>query len=275
VLWHQKTPIEGAKETIQHLRDNGKQIFFVTNNSTRTREDLFKHAQELEMVTEGITVENFYPVSYATAFYCKNHLNSKKAFVVGMKGLIQEMKNFDIEVVEVPEDLFTNSRLTEDEFAKMEFDSTIDTVVLGGKKRWSFRQLCYISLLIRNGADLVTSNPDHVHPACASSRNMPACGSFMTACQYASGKDSIIIGKPSSNLIEMMLEDHNLIDKPREKFLMIGDNFLSDMMFAKNTNIDGMLVFTGVTKESEVEKLEQQMGFKPKHVMQSVKYLVG
>ncbi|KAM7453120.1 hypothetical protein BLSTO_06137 [Blastocystis sp. subtype 1] len=39
VLWRGKTPIRGAVETLNYLRDHGKSIYYCTNSSARSRAD--------------------------------------------------------------------------------------------------------------------------------------------------------------------------------------------------------------------------------------------
>lgn len=134
-LGNQETPIEGAAELIQQLHMLGKKVFFVTNNSTRSREFVFKHAQDLGFNGDGssniISIEQFYPTSYLTAVYCKKTLNSKKVFVIGLDGLSEEIQKQGIEAVPVPEEMLAKSRIGDKEFHDMRVDDTIDTVVCG------------------------------------------------------------------------------------------------------------------------------------------------
>ena len=66
-----------------------------------------------------------------------------------MEGISHELKNLGIEVVDIPQEMFENSRLTEEKFSEMQVDSSIDAVVSGYMPKWTFRALCYASLLIR------------------------------------------------------------------------------------------------------------------------------
>ena len=47
VLWKAKGAIEGSPELIQKFRQLGKKIFFVTNNSTKTREEYVRKCADL------------------------------------------------------------------------------------------------------------------------------------------------------------------------------------------------------------------------------------
>ena len=79
VIWNQHKVIDGAVDLIKLLKKLNKKVFFVTNNSTRSRKVVFEHAEKLGFNEDGdtISLEQFYPASYVTALYCKNVLNTK------------------------------------------------------------------------------------------------------------------------------------------------------------------------------------------------------
>lgn len=47
VLWLEDKAIEGSPQVLNKLRELGKKIFFVTNNSTKLREDIRNRATKL------------------------------------------------------------------------------------------------------------------------------------------------------------------------------------------------------------------------------------
>lgn len=75
----------------------------------------------------------------------------------------------------------------------------------------------------------------------------------MKLLEEAGGKKSIVAGKPSKSLFDILISDHNLQDVPLDQFLMVGDKVDTDIQFGKNSGIDTLLVFTGVTKQDEYE----------------------
>ncbi|XP_044748300.1 glycerol-3-phosphate phosphatase-like isoform X2 [Coccinella septempunctata] len=50
VLWNSDKEIKGSSVTLNRLRECGKQIFFFTNNTLRTREEVVSHAEKLGFV---------------------------------------------------------------------------------------------------------------------------------------------------------------------------------------------------------------------------------
>ena len=118
--------------------------------STESRKVIFEHAKNLGIAdVEGISIEQFYPTGYLSALYCKETLKSKKVFVIGLEGIETELTNMGIETVTIPKHMIENSRVSDEDFEKMQVDPSIDTVVSGYYPYWTYNVLCYSSLLIR------------------------------------------------------------------------------------------------------------------------------
>jgi len=73
----------------------------------------------------------------------------------------------------------------------------------------------------------------------------------MAALEKCSGKKATIVGKPNPFCIDIVLETHSI---QKDKILFIGDNLQTDIMFSNKSNIDCLLVLTGVTAEADLEK---------------------
>lgn len=150
VLWDQDEPIEGAIDFVKYLTQQGKKVFFVTNSSWRGQIEVYEHFVKLGFeVGKGIEKENFYSATSAAVSYAKNTLGSKKIFVFGLKGVTEEVKRQGLEAVEPDDDYYTNSRCNEVEFEEMKADPTIDTLICGYTNTWTYKMLCYASILLR------------------------------------------------------------------------------------------------------------------------------
>ena len=67
-------------------------------------------------------------------------------------------------------------------------------------------------------------------------------GPFVAALEYATGKNSVLMGKPSPDFFELALRDVNA--QPDEA-AMIGDDILTDIGGAQTLGMRGILVKTG------------------------------
>ena len=55
------------------------------------------------------------------------------------------------------------------------------------------------------------------------------------------------MGKPDTWCFDLLRRQHNLEDVPLSKFLMVGDNLSTDVVFGNKSGIDTLLVLSGVT----------------------------
>ena len=97
VLWKGDHVIEGATELIHVLKEKNKTIFFVTNNSTNSREmyvEKFKKKGFRDIKKEEILTSAF-----AAARYLKINNFEGKVYVVGEQGIFIELQDENIECV--------------------------------------------------------------------------------------------------------------------------------------------------------------------------------
>lgn len=89
VLWRGGIGVPGVGATIAALEAAGKKCYFVTNNSTKTRDDYVKVLLSLAGITA--TRESVLSSAYAAAVYCRDAGFKKKVYVIGGEGLIEEL----------------------------------------------------------------------------------------------------------------------------------------------------------------------------------------
>ena len=67
--------------------------------------------------------------------------------------------------------------------------------------------------------------------------------------------EQVMTGKPNPLVIDIIMKQHHIPKSHLNKFVMLGDNPTTDIMFANNAGIDSVLVLTGVTpNESEAKQ---------------------
>ena len=95
VIFLGDTVIPGVPETLDKLRALGKKMFFVTNNSTKSRAGYLKKFNTL-----GLTVnaEEIFSSSFAAAAYLEQHPlpAGKKVYVIGQVGIGEELDLLNI-----------------------------------------------------------------------------------------------------------------------------------------------------------------------------------
>lgn len=82
-MWQNVTPLPGAADVLNTFRDLGKKVFYVTNNSTKTRAELAKKCEDLKFkASEGEVV----CTANMVAQYLKDLNFKKKVYVIGSEG---------------------------------------------------------------------------------------------------------------------------------------------------------------------------------------------
>ncbi|USS41782.1 HAD-IIA family hydrolase [Thermococcus aggregans] len=245
VIYRGNEPIEGAKEVIEFLKSQKVPFIFLTNNSTRNAR---MYKEKLEKM--GIEVEENQIITsgYATARYLEKHFEKGNVFVIGGKGLLEEIKAIGWPVISLEE-------------AKEKWRE-INYVVVGLDPQLTYEKLKYGCLAIRNGAHFIGTNPDTTYPS--EEGILPGAGAIIAALKTATEKEPLIIGKPNKPVFEVVKEKLNA-----DEIWVVGDRLDTDMAFAKKINAKAIMVLTGVNTLKDVEKSE----IKPDVVMPSIKGL--
>ncbi|CAD8079193.1 unnamed protein product [Paramecium sonneborni] len=247
VIWTGGQFIESGVKGVKSLIEKGKSVYFLTNNSTKSRQSYFEILSGIDIKTD---LNHIYSSSYLTAVYLKMN-NYKKAFNLGVIGITEELSAQGIKTKD-SEEFKNNQYVTYDIFNSIKPDEDIDCVVSGHNPQFNYYMLCYASLCIQKGCKFVAANPDSYIKV--QNRLMPAGGCIQAILERATGEKSLLIGKPSSTALEIIMKQNNIEDK--SKIVMIGDNPETDIEFGWNCGIDTILVTTGVTSQEQAEHIK-------------------
>ena len=80
---------------------------------------------------------------------------------------------------------------------------------------------------------------------------VPGAGSLIELVRYATQKQPIMIGKPEKVIMEMALKRYQLT---KDRVIMVGDNYRTDISAGINVGMDTLLVYTGLSTKKDVEK---------------------
>ena len=97
VIYRGETAVPGAIPTLSHLTAAGHRLFFLTNNSTRSRRD---YAGKLSRMGYPASPEQVMTSAYATGLYLRRQgAVGKRVFIIGEHGLAEEMALAGLAVV--------------------------------------------------------------------------------------------------------------------------------------------------------------------------------
>lgn len=127
----------------------------------------------------------------------------------------------------------------------------VSCVVVGdARENFSFDRLNRAFRYLEQGAKLIGASKSRYYKDSDGGLTMGA-GGWITALEFASGKEAKIIGKPSKDFFHLVADSMGL--EPRE-ILMVGDDIDSDIGGAQRAGFKTALVQTGKYKADDLER---------------------
>jgi len=260
VLYRGKDLSPNASEALKALLKNGKKCFFVTNNAAVNRKQLQTKISDLMNCSE-LTEDQMVGSTYACSQYLKNNLPAgSRVHVVGSEGLCDEIRatGFAVSGGLCEDDPAAMSR---EELADYAFpEDPVDAVCVGLDTSFSYRKLAIANVLLQRNpnAVLISTNQDSFDLVGADARHLPGNGCIVKALEHGSRRTAINVGKPSSVLAEMIINEYNL-DPARTMF--VGDRLDTDIKFGKDSGMISVLVMSGVTTAEKMISLGESGTF--------------
>jgi NagD protein len=241
VIYHGNHLLKGAAELVEWLERNGKAYLFLTNSSERSPVEL---AQKLARLGIDVGPDHFYTSALATASFLASQRPSGSVYVIGEPGLIQALYEAG----------FTMNNVNP------------DYVVVGEGRGYNLETLERAVKLVLNGARLIGTNPDLSGPA--EGGLVPACGALVAPIELAAGCKAYFVGKPNPL---MMRHGLRRLKVRREETVIIGDRMDTDIVAGIETEIETVLVLSGVTTLADLPAFPYQ----PRHVLEGVFEIAG
>lgn len=236
VIYHGNRLLPGAKEFVEWLQKEEKQFVFLTNSSERSRKEL---KQKLEKLGISVELEHFYTSALATAGFLASQNPGGSAYVIGEAGLTNAL--YDLGFV-------------------MD-DVNPDYVVVGESRSYSFEKIAKAINLVLKGAKLIGTNPDVTGPV--EEGIVPACGALIRPIELATGVHPYFVGKPNPLMMRQALKR---IKCRREETFIVGDRMDTDIVAGLESEIETILVLSGVTDREEMGRF----AYSPHNVLEGV-----
>lgn len=224
VLYRWPEPIAGSAEAVERLRDAGKGIAFVTNNSSRTPEEV---AERLASVGIRADPREVVTSALATATLLARR-GIRTAFVVGEEGLRTALSDAGVRIVDREH-------------------GQVDAVVVGFDRGADYAKLKDAAVFVERGAVLVASNADPSFPA-PGGEAWPGAGALLAAIETTTGVRGEAVGKPEAPILQRTLEAAG-----GGRPLVVGDRLDTDIAGASRLGWDSALVLTGSTRREDVD----------------------
>ena len=194
---------------------------------------------KLERMGLKVSADHFYTSAMATASLLSSQNPGCTAYVIGEAALTKALYD---------QGIYMN-------------DVNPDYVVVGETRTYNFEKIEKAIELVNNGAKLIGANPDITGPT--ERGVMPATGSLIAPIEIATGKKAYFVGKPNPLMLRHGLKK---IDCHSEEIAFIGDRMDTDIIAGIESNVDTVLVLTGVTSVEDIDKFP----YRPKYILNGV-----
>lgn len=255
VLYRSPDVIPGARECMELLQRQEKQVFFVTNNASSSRSEL-RHKLQQMLQYDALTDQQMVGCAYASARYLQQYLEDQaRVYVIGSSGLCDELRKAGFEVVTTSDhEPRSMDRL---DMTKYEYPTEIDAVVVGHDTAFSFRKLTIATVVLQQNphAVFVATNRDAYDLVGTNALRIPGNGALVQSLECASNRVAVNVGKPSQTLAELIQSEHGL---DLSRTMMIGDRLDTDIRFGRDAGMFTALVLTGVTTADDIYQVMMQ-----------------
>jgi NagD protein len=239
VIYHGSRLLEGSKGFVEWLKAEGKRFLFLTNSSARSPREL--HQKLLHMGIE-VGEDHFITSGMATAHFIASQCPGGRVFAIGDSGLYQALYEAGLSVDE----------------------NSPDYVVVGETRSYSYEKIETAIQLVLGGARLLGTNPDVTGPT--EKGIAPACRALIAPIEMATGRQAYFIGKPNPLI---MRHAQTLLQCHRDETVIIGDRMDTDIVAGIESGIDTVLVLSGITRESDLDRY----AYRPHHILKDVSEL--
>jgi len=236
VIYHGNKLLPGVTDFVAWLEAAGKKYLFLTNSSERTPKELQEKMKRLGIV---VSEDHFYTSALATASFLSNQKPDGSAYIIGDAGLIHALYSVGYSVNNV----------------------NPDYVVVGDTHSYNFEKVELAVNLVIRGAKLIGTNPDVSGPVEVGIT--PSTKALIAPIEIASGKKAYYVGKPNPLMMRSALKR---LGVKREDAIVIGDRMDTDIRCGLESEIDTLLVLSGITDRDEIDNFP----YCPRYVLNGV-----
>lgn len=230
---------------------------FVTNNSTKSREDYKKKLQSMGIPASA---EEVFGSSYSASIYISRILpqshpelrQKNKVFIIGEAGIETELDSENVPHIGGTDPRYRRE-VTPEDYKLMAagdpsiLDPAVGVVLIGLDFHFNYLKMCLAYHYVKRGAIFLATNTDSTLPSAGSL--FPGAGTMSAPIIKMLGREPVALGKPSQAMMDA-IEGKFQFD--RSKACMVGDRANTDIRFGLEGKLGGTLgVLTGVSSEEE------------------------
>jgi len=263
VIWKGDSLISGVPSVLDKLRELGKKIFFVTNNSTKSRKGYLGKFKSLGL---EVNPEEIFSSSFAAAAYLEQNPlpPGKKAYIIGQDGIGDELDLLSIPHIGGPADAGKVIKLGPG--VRIDQDPDVAAVIVGFDSAINYYKIQYAQLCINENKDcrFIATNLDAVTHL-TEEQEWAGNGAMVGAIKGCTGREPILVGKPSPLMVDYIVDKYKC---DRSRICMVGDRLDTDILFGADNGLQTVLTLSGVTSKEKLFSESNQI--RPQYYVNSI-----
>lgn len=231
VIWLAHDPIPGSVEAVRRLRQSGRRVLFVTNNSAARIDQHEAALTKIGIEADGDVVSS----SMAAARLIEP---AERVLVTGGPGIVEAVERRGATA------LVNDGTASTLDAASVD-GALIDAVIVGLDRSFDYGRLRVAAAALHAGARLIGTNSDPTYPTARGPD--PGGGSIVAAVATAGETAPIFGGKPHPPMALVIADALSTPDRPFDptSALMVGDRWDTDGLMASTIGCAFALVRSG------------------------------
>uniref|UniRef100_A0A182V728 4-nitrophenylphosphatase n=1 Tax=Anopheles merus TaxID=30066 RepID=A0A182V728_ANOME len=262
VLWMLGEPFAGVELTIRALRNNGKRVIYVSNNSVRTMAD---YRGKLDKLTDyTIDEEDIIHPAKIVIHYLRQRNFDGLCYVIGSSNFKACLREAGFQILDGPNEPVNES--IREVAAVVNDGQPVKAVIVDFDYNMNNIKLLRAQMYLRHDALFIAGAMDKVLPVGPRTRYIgPGC--YVEILQNVADRKPIVLGKPGLSMSKMLKQMYSVEDSRR--VLFVGDQPEMDVKFGHTSNYQTLLVGTGNYKEDDLQKLADKPDELPDYYIDS------
>lgn len=216
--------IEGAREFLHAVEENGQKYVFLTNNSSKNPQT---YIDKLERMGLSIDESQIVTSGQATIAYLKRNFPGRRVFLLGNELLREE---------------FTKEGIILDE-------QSPEVVTVGFDTSLTYAKMCRVCDLVREGLPYISTHPDYNCPT--ETGFIPDAGAIHAFIHASAFRyPDHIVGKPNADIMNYLAEQAGV---EKRYTAMVGDRLYTDVAAGVHNGYTGILVLSGEATMEDVK----------------------
>ncbi len=249
--------IPGVVQSVEKMKADGKQVYILTNDSSKSPEKLASNFNKIGL--KGIGKKDVISSGMMAMLFIKNKIKKGRIAYVGTSE-----SSFYISQANLPICSIKDLDLDEiDDISALVFldDEGFD---------WQDHLNKAVNLLRLKSIPVIVANSDSTYPI--SKREVSiATGELARMVERISKKRFIYFGKPDSQMFMFAMEHiKNEEELKRNEILMVGDTLSTDILGGNKFGLSTALVLSGNTAEDQMRTYIESTGIIPNYICASI-----